>query len=1211
MPLGFYDVEDTAAPAVALPSRARLVFTDPPEAVERDIGEPGGPSPYAARRVEGAKPPAIMPGLAERALSRIEEPLYAAREFAPDPASAWQTRHPTAAKVAAEASQGIYNLGRAFSSPENIALAATAPLAPEGLGRVLALAFGGQALAGLPEQVKTAVARIRERGPTALPALIEPVGTALVAGGALTAAGRRAASEALPAALPDKPIAHRPGPGERVAGPAFRAGGKWSIGEPGQSHNDLRLAAGLPEVDEGQRQGVDYGFYTTAGRVVDRAEAARLEGKPGQLTSADLAATTTDVGPAAVTPPKPKPRPRARKGGETAPDLIGLMAADGIRINVSRKTAAVTPPKPKPRPRARKGGETAPDLIGLMAADGIRINVSRKTAAGSMLSDEVKQFYADYNKARGLFTTDASAMPLDAAAQYAYDRGWIKDATGDTLLAELRAAGGKVAQSTGRRAEEALSERDRQDEAFAMAQAGATPTKGVGATPKGRELVEVDALQPGDTFELEGQRFTVRRIDPDTLEVEVSDGKRFGRQQLMAGARYVADKATAPPAARVGVAAAPTAAVGVRPTQAASELREAERLAKQAGDAAAKQANPRARSFYQRQADYWQKKADSLRATATREDRRQETETGGANEVRERVDKPAGEVTSHDLLQLADKRRRLAIAAGVPVDEVLDRALSPGDITADELSATTRAAARPAGAPGRAPGAIELETTQPRLPGRAGGDRPSPAAGPQADPLSGVVGRTKRLTREDLGRVTTREAQDAVMQLRALETRRGVPYDQFYYDTDAHWGQSTPSGPWQYKRGPAIVAEMAGAADVYPVGDGTPTPRGGYGPAQPVGMVYESSEPPPETSWQASESRQPLPPGPGAETWTETDPRSHEAQLTAALAERRAGAKEPGAAAEAAKAAASTVNKGVASVRGMVDQVRLIGRVIWEKYSTEPKWTDYLDRKGKWKGARDIATRAAQQMRRQFYRAHDALAQEGMFNWLEAGGDKLRLQYWAENALTPALKQGYERALRLTPEEIADARNAAQYWESARQYAIDNGLWINFLQLYATHIQAAKAPIVRGVLGDFAYGKLSQRFKFATGRVFPTAFESEEAGFPLKTKRLGDVVPIWAELMNQTLADRAWIREGMKTKAADGRPVFAVAQGTGRALEPAPEWTVGEKGPAGVQGVPGVGRRHQRTGGATRGDVWRAEGGRSQCQTRDTGDALREGRKTR
>jgi hypothetical protein len=55
------------------------------------------------------------------------------------------------------------------------------------------------------------------------------------------------------------------------------------------------------------------------------------------------------------------------------------------------------------------------------------------------------------------------------------------------------------------------------------------------ATQEGELRITPEELQPGDTFEVDGERFKVERFDKTTGDVIIQDGPRFGRQRISSG----------------------------------------------------------------------------------------------------------------------------------------------------------------------------------------------------------------------------------------------------------------------------------------------------------------------------------------------------------------------------------------------------------------------------------------------------------------------------------------------------------------------------------------------------------------------------------------------------------------------------------------------------------------------------------------------------
>lgn len=104
----------------------------------------------------------------------------------------------------------------------------------------------------------------------------------------------------------------------------------------------------------------------------------------------------------------------------------------------------------------------------------------------------------------------------------------------------LYAAVEKASQERSR-----LAESDRAAEDQAAFQAAALENKGrrpAGKTPTAP--VDSDSLRVGDRFKIKGEPFEVVSIDPDTFDVVVRDGPRFGTQVLPASTPVFPDKKT-------------------------------------------------------------------------------------------------------------------------------------------------------------------------------------------------------------------------------------------------------------------------------------------------------------------------------------------------------------------------------------------------------------------------------------------------------------------------------------------------------------------------------------------------------------------------------------------------------------------------------------------------------------------------------------------
>lgn len=109
----------------------------------------------------------------------------------------------------------------------------------------------------------------------------------------------------------------------------------------------------------------------------------------------------------------------------------------------------------------------------------------------------------------------------DQIAQAAYEAKVLKSPDVNELWIAIRNASNRRSKAfSNTRAEERLVQ---EQEAWSK------------ATAQGEMRVTPEDLQPGDTFEVNGERFTVERFDANTGEVIIKDGQKFGRQTIAPG----------------------------------------------------------------------------------------------------------------------------------------------------------------------------------------------------------------------------------------------------------------------------------------------------------------------------------------------------------------------------------------------------------------------------------------------------------------------------------------------------------------------------------------------------------------------------------------------------------------------------------------------------------------------------------------------------
>jgi hypothetical protein len=666
---------DVATPAIAAPPEnplSRLNLAPPPAEADR--------TNRTLREIDMPNPTAKNLTVAQQQGRRAPTPGEALAEFQktpalPDKKLAIGASDNWLMKLGKEAINAEYSgVTRPLTTPENLELmgAMHAQALPAVLNRLASAWFAAGAVGQIPEQLRQGIKAVKERGPTAIPALvIPPLGSAAVAAGAGREAvgglrdegggmrderaptGRAAVEEIEPemgkqpqaGTLVPPAAAERPAPGKisdkvivgepaeaarRAAatpatGPTTEAQSSPSVTKPfaqnlgdiiekhiGDQLDEKLRAAGI-SASAKPADALATGTAPTAEPVVPTPAERPQAGTPAPPTAGTMAATQRGPTTAFAKGPEAEQLEgelreaghgaavsvtlrEAQEAGDTPAqyhqrlqELRELMESDDIpttddrvpttetagqttetqrtqRQNILAPGEAVQPesadvqsttssaaspwkelalpteqPAAEPGPINRKrekgggmrGGEAPANLIEQMAANGIRINVSAKGVAGALYKERVRELTTTFNKARGLFTTQGG-QPLDEAAQTAYNLNLINDPTGDALLDALEAAGKR---RPGGSAETQLKTRDKQDENFARAVAGKT-------TETQRPQINVDELKVGDAFTLDGERLRVKAIDPDTGDVTVEDGRKFGRQRLSSGAVVPMDRGT-------------------------------------------------------------------------------------------------------------------------------------------------------------------------------------------------------------------------------------------------------------------------------------------------------------------------------------------------------------------------------------------------------------------------------------------------------------------------------------------------------------------------------------------------------------------------------------------------------------------------------------------------------------------------------------------
>lgn len=168
--------------------------------------------------------------------------------------------------------------------------------------------------------------------------------------------------------------------------------------------------------------------------------------------------------------------------------------------------------------------------------------------------------------ARDLFSPTGQSP--DEVAETLRDSGFLgRYASVDDLWDAINAA------ATARREAARPDAPERQAERF-------TAALSKGEKAKCKRLVNASTLQPGEKIKLGGEMFLVSGIDPDSNEIELLDGKKFGRQLIPDGAMLPLDcDSAAPVSAKVKASA-----LWLPPTSKKAKKKKAEAVKRIPGD---------------------------------------------------------------------------------------------------------------------------------------------------------------------------------------------------------------------------------------------------------------------------------------------------------------------------------------------------------------------------------------------------------------------------------------------------------------------------------------------------------------------------------------------------------------------------------------------------------------------------------------------------
>lgn len=236
------------------------------------------------------------------------------------------------------------------------------------------------------------------------------------------------------------------------------------------------------------------------------------------------------------------------------------------------------------------------------------------------------------------------------------------------------------------------------------------------------------------------------------------------------------------------------------------------------------------------------------------------------------------------------------------------------------------------------------------------------------------------------------------------------------------------------------------------------------------------------------------------------------------------------------------INLGGPITKRVLDDITGHARIVAQKFSETPLFTDLRRTLNGWVGRRQASSLSIRSMMQEIERqVPDAMRREGITNWIQAAGDDATLAV-RESGSSGKRRDGYRLARSLTPQEIVLAQKIRDYYDTALARAQAHGLVEHGLENYVNQVwqrpvSKGKADALQGFMGQ-----LSRTFKFGKRRTFESFYEGEQAGFEPVTKDVSKLLGLYLNELNKVIATREMIANLTTGAASDGRPL-AVPEG--------------------------------------------------------------------
>jgi len=234
-------------------------------------------------------------------------------------------------------------------------------------------------------------------------------------------------------------------------------------------------------------------------------------------------------------------------------------------------------------------------------------------------------------------------------------------------------------------------------------------------------------------------------------------------------------------------------------------------------------------------------------------------------------------------------------------------------------------------------------------------------------------------------------------------------------------------------------------------------------------------------------------------------------------------------------------------IKSLGYKVRDYAKQLSDAYTRPPEITPLKKIIGKYTGAMQEIDFNLHKLAKRLNATLTKDKQEAITNYMQAGGDEKLLAQRAQDS-APEYRRGYEDALKLTPEEKAQAAAIRQRHDDLWTLANAAGILEDYVNNYVRGEWERPDKAGKKLIAQVNAGIFRTKPREAMHKVFENYFEGEQAGYKPKNKSIGYQMVAAERSIRSAIEARAALKSMMGSVESDGRPTVAVG-GAGSPLE--------------------------------------------------------------